>query len=176
MKTLPATVIAVMSIIADVSAQQTVPSLPDTFPETFPGSGGFPEPAQPSGLPPAYPEWPERPVRREMIPPPPAGPYMSSALSEIDAFPADTGGLSNEFRQPQTPWPFFDTEMHWPDIPERGVPEVWVPESGEYRFVPEEVERQLDYPVRSNRPWPVYQQYPGYRPMPPVRRPDYGYR
>jgi len=170
--TFSAIVMALLLQLTNVSAEQLIESLPGTFP----GSGGFPGSVEPSGLPPAYPEWPERPARREMIPPPPAGPYMSSALSEVDAFPADTGGLRDEFREQQMHSPFFEPDMPWPGIPERGRPQAWIPESGEYRFVPEEVVRQLESPAHSGRRQPMYQQYPGYRPAPPLRRPDYGYR
>jgi len=170
--TFSAVMIALLLQLSNVSAEQLFESLPGTFP----GSGGFPESIEPSDLPPAYPEWPERPVRRKLIPPPPGGPYMSSALSEVDAFPADTGGLRDEFREQQMQSPFFEPDMPWPDIPERGRPDAWIPESGEYRFVPEEVVRELEFPARSTRRRPMYPHYPGYRPAPPVRQPGYGYR
>ena len=166
-------VIVLMFHVAHVSAQQPVESLP----ETFPGSGGFPESMTPSGLPPAYPEWPERPVRREVIPPPPAGPYMSSALSDVDAFPADTGGLRHEFRRQPMDSPFFDVDMPWPETPDRDQPEAWIPEGGVYRFVPEEIVRQLESPSYGR--WqipPMNPPYPGYRPAPPMPQPGYGYR
>jgi hypothetical protein len=147
------------------------------LPDTFPGSGGFPQYSADSDLPPAYPEWPERLNRREIVPPPPGGPYMSSALSGIDAFPADTGGLRNEFPEGQMRSPFFEDDMPWPETPERARPEPWLPESGEYNFVPEEVVRQLESRTSGRRPlYPVYQPYRGYPPPPPMRQPDYGYR
>jgi hypothetical protein len=160
-------------LAVSVGAQQTV----DSLPPTFPGSGGFPESIERGDLPPAYPEWPERPVPRPMIPPPPRGPYMSSALSEIDAFPEDmSGGLDDEFPGQFMRSPHFEADMPWPEIPEMGEPRVWMPESGEYHYVPEEVMRELEAPARYLRPPPVYPPYPGYPPMPPMRQPGFGYR
>lgn len=160
--------------VASVSAEQAFESLP----QTFPGSGGFPDTVEPSGLPPAYPEWPDRAMRRDIMPLPPGGPYMSSALSEVDAFPADTGGLRNEFHEPNMNSPFFESDMPWPEIPERGRPRAWMPEAGGYNFVPEDVVRQLDFPERGSRPqFPAYPGYPGFRPVPPGwQQPNYGYR
>jgi hypothetical protein len=151
------------------------------LPDTFPGLGGFPQDGGDydgdSDLPPAYPEWPDRFSRTEIIPLPPPGPYMSSALSDVAAFPADSGGLRDEFRQGQMRSPFFEADMPWPEIPERARPEPWIPENGEYHFVPEEVVRELESPIYDRRPeFPRFQSYPGYPPPPPVRRPYYGYR
>jgi hypothetical protein len=150
------------------------------LPQTFPGSGGLPQYDGNSDMPPAYPEWPERFSKREIIPPPPPGPYMSSALSEIAAFPADTGGgPRNEFREGQMQSPFFEADMPWPEMPERARPEPWIPESGEYHFVPEEIVRELESQPYERRPeYPRYQPYRGYPPPPPppVRQPYYGYR
>lgn len=146
------------------------------FPYTFPGSGGLARPVAGSELPPAYPEWPERPARREMVPPPPGGPYMSSAMSDLDAFPGDRGGLRDEPRELQMPSPFFEADMPWPETPDYARPEPWMPESGEYRFVPEEVVRQLESPAPSIRQeLQRYLPYRGYPPPPPLRQPYYGY-
>ena len=177
-----ATVIALVMVSANVAAQQSTDAFPgafpDRFPESFPGSMDFPEPGELSDLPPAYPEWPERPPRREIPPLPPGGPYMSSALSDVDEFPADPGGLREEFHREPIPSPFFDDDMSWPKMPERGMPEVWMPQSGEYHFVPDDVMRQLDSPASSRmpRPMPMYQRFPGYPPRPPIGYPYYGYR
>jgi len=160
----------------NVSAAPEASTLPDTFPDL----GGLERPPVDSGLPPAYPEWPERHARREFIPPPPAGPYMSSALSEIDVFPADMGGLHNEFKESLVPSPFFEDDMPWPETPDYARPEPWVPESGEYRFVPEDVVRQLETSIQDRRrqqsqrfmPPPPYRGYP---PAPPLWQPYYGY-
>ena len=161
-------------LLLQISAVSAEPA--GGMPEVFPGSGGFPEPQPPGGMPPAYPEWPERPVFREIIPPPPAGPYMSSAMTEMAVFPEDTGGLRHEINEPMAPSPFFAADMPWPDTPEHDRPRPWLPESGEYNYVPEEIVRQLESPASGQRPvHPVYQPYPRYRQPPPLRRPYYGY-
>ena len=185
-RTLVATVIAMVTVIVNVAAQQSTgaypgpfpDAFPDRFPESFPGSMDFPEPGEFSDMPPAYPEWPERPARRDIPPLPPGGPYMSSALSDVDEFPADPGGLRDEFHRQSIPSPFFDDGMPWPEMPERGMPEVWMPDSGEYHFVPDDVMRQLESPASSRipRPMPMYQRFPGYPPGPPIGHPYYGYR
>lgn len=185
-RTLAATIITVLTLNVDVAAQQSSGQFPDRFPESFsdrfpesfPGSMDFPEPGEFRDLPPAYPEWPERPARREIPPLPPGGPYMSSALSDVDQFPADTGGLRDEFHRGSIPSPFFDDDMLWPEIPERGMPEVWMPERGEYRFVPDDVMQQLGSPASSRipRPMPMYQRFPVYPPRPPIGYPYHGYR
>jgi len=173
MLNIPFSVIMVSLLIqaGSVSAEPAIGALPGTFP----GSGGLARPWAGSDLPPAYPEWPERPVRRELIPPPPGGPYMSSAMSDIEAFPADTGGLRNKSREQQMPSPIFKTDMPWPETPEYTRPETWIPESGEYRFVPEEVVRQLESALPGKRQ--EYQRvlpYRGYPPAPRTRQPYYG--
>ena len=177
MRVLTNTFAAVMTLsliqAGDVSAEPVI----GTLPGTFPGSGGLTQPFAGSNLPPAYPEWPERSIRSELIPPPPPGPYMSSAMSGIDAFPADTGGLRDKHDEWQMRSPFSEMDMPWPDTPERERPELWMPESGEYRFVPEEIVRQLDSPVPGIRQeYQRFRPYPGYPPAAPVRQPYYGYR
>jgi hypothetical protein len=167
-------VIMVLLLIqpGDVSAAPAIGTLPDTFP----GSAGFARPPAGSELPPAYPQWPERPARRKLIPPPPGGPYMSSALSDIDAFPSNTGGLRNELREQRMPSPFLEADMPWPETPEYARPEPWIPESGEYHFVPEDVVRQLESPAPSQRQEPQrYMPHRMYVPAPPLRPPYYGY-
>ena len=169
---LPAMLITLLVQAGVVSAEQAAVNLPDSFP----GSGGLPQPAFPSHLPPAYPEWPERTFRTEIIPPPPGGPYMSSAMSEINVFPHDTGGLRHELSEPQMESPFFSVDMPWPETPERDRPQPWMPESGEYHYVPEEIVRELESssPVNMQQ-HPMYQRFQRYRPPPPVRQPYYGY-
>lgn len=160
-----------LNSVSAVSAETEFGSLPETFPD----STGFPMPVS-TDFEPSYPEWPDRFIRSDIIPPPPGGPYMSSAMSGIDAFPADSGGLRSEYRQ-QQPDSLFDANMPWPETPERERPQPWVPETGEYRYVPEEIVRQLETPafnVRQQRP--PFQPYPGYPPAPAMRQPYYGYR
>jgi hypothetical protein len=101
---------------------------------------------------------------------------MSSALSGIGVFPDDTGGLRNEFREQQMPSPFFEADMPWPETPEYAPPEPWIPESGEYRFVPEEIVRKLEAPATGQRQeYQRYMPHPVYMPASPVRPPYYGY-
>ena len=123
------------------------------------------------GFQPVYPEWPERFLREEIVPPPPGGPYMSTALSGADAFPDYTGGIRNEPRERQMPSPFFQDDMPWPEV--KDMPERWMPESGEYTFVPDEIVKRLEAaPAR-----PSFRQgfEPGYgRPQMPPPRPYYG--
>jgi hypothetical protein len=101
---------------------------------------------------------------------------MSSAMAGIDEFPDNLGGLSDVSTPGYEQSMFFDADMPWPETPERERPEPWIPESGEYRFVPEELVRQLENPEQLRRHQrPVFQPYPGYPPPPPVRPPYYGY-
>lgn len=170
---LAAAILVSLSIhVTGVTAQTVTSSLPGSFP----GSGGLVPPLAGDELPPAYPEWPERMVRTDMVPPPPAGPYMSSAMADIDAFPANTGGLRNDISEQHMQTPFFNVDTPWPETPERDRPELWVPESGEYRFVPKELVRQLETPTNGRSLQPQrYQPYPRYPPPPPVRPPYFGY-
>ncbi len=159
-------------------AEEAAGSLPapGALPAAIPGSGGMAPPGFPSNLPPAYPEWPERSFRTEFVPPPPPGPYMSSAMSGVHEFPDNRGGLRNEFSEPQIESPFFSADMPWPDTPERDRPRAWLPESGEYRYVPDEIVRELEQqPPVSRGDFPVRQPFPRFPPPPPVRQPYFGY-
>ena len=167
--------VSLMSVTMQVAGENTQAAA-SRMPDVFPGSGGLPQPLMNNGLPPAYPEWPERIMRTDRIPLPPPGPYMSSAMSDIDAFPSDTGGLRNNFSDQQMQSSFFSADMPWPETPERDRPELWMPESGEYRFVPEDVVRQLETPTNHRgSQQPVYQPYPRFPPPPLVRQPYFGY-
>lgn len=158
--------------VRPVSAEPVFGSMPDTFP----GSGGLPGPGMHSDLPPAYPAWPERSFRSEIIPPPPGGPYMSSAMTGITAFPDNTGGLRHEVGEPAEPSPFFSADMPWPETSEHDRPRPWVPDGGEYRYVPEDIVRELESTSPIPRPQhPMLQPFPRYPPPPPVRQPYFGY-
>jgi hypothetical protein len=122
-----------------------------------------------------FPRWPERhEVRRERIPPPPPGPYMSSALTgdsiEEPSFSQrnrhemmfESNSASVETFSPDAPWPSnFDS------------PHRWKPEDG-YNYVKPQAEQQpysvrppyynYAYPARN---WPAVNSAPG---------PDRGYR
>ena len=82
-----------------------------------------------ASLPPAYPEWPEREMRDDLVPPPPGGPYMSTGLDDFARFPG-SGGLRYEAADPEMHSPFFKPDMPWPETPEIGAPRRWLP-SGE---------------------------------------------
>ncbi|MBT8129400.1 MAG: hypothetical protein KJP10_05365 [Gammaproteobacteria bacterium] len=167
--------VSLMSVTMQVAGQDTETAA-TAIPNAFPGSGGLPRPLMGNGLPPAYPEWPTRIVRTDRIPLPPPGPYMSSAMSDIDAFPSNTGGISNDRSEQHMQSSPFSKDTPWPETPERDRPELWVPESGEYRFVTEDVVRQLETQTnsRGSQP-PLYQPYPRYPPPPPVRPPYFSY-
>ena len=172
-KNLAAMLLPLLAQTGYASAEQATASLP----QSIPGSGGLPAPEFPGDLPPAYPEWPERTFRTEIVPPPPGGPYMSSALTEINVFPHDTGGLRYEYVEPQMESPFFSADMPWPDTPERDRPQPWYPESGQYNYVPEEIVRQLESPSPMQQ-YDYARQQPFRRfppPPPPARPPFYGY-
>lgn len=171
-KTLAAMLLPLLAQAGYVSAEQQAAALP----QSIPGSGGLPAPGYPSDLPPAYPEWPERTFRTEIVPPPPGGPYMSSALTEINVFPDDTGGLRHEYAEPQMDSPFFTADMPWPETPERDRPQPWYPESGEYNYVPEEVVRQLESPSpMERRQYQTQQSFRRFPPPPPAMPPFYRY-
>ena len=158
--------------VRPVAAEPAIGNMPDTFP----GSGGLPGPGMPSDLPPAYPAWPERSFQSEIIPPPPGGPYMSSAMTGITTFPENTGGLRHEAVEPAEPSPFFSEDMPWPETAEHDRPLPWVPDSGEYRYVPEDIVRELESTSPIRRPQhPMYQPFPRYPPPPPMRPPYFGY-
>lgn len=122
-----------------------------------------------------FPRWPERRhEKRERLPPPPPGPYMSSALAldgsavsnspfSRDQSPAKVSTQSSVSKStfgPDTPWP---SNSH--------SPHRWKPESG-YHYVPPKVNNQVypaipsnyqygyRYPVMS-RSAPVTQRVPG---------------
>ena len=177
MRNLINTLIAIlMSLLIQSGYVSAEPAIGTLLPHAFPGSGGLARPMMGNDLPPAYPEWPERAVRSEIIPPPPGGPYMSSALSGIDAFPAETGGLRNENIEQQEHSLFFKVDMPWPETAERERPQLWTPESGEYKFVPEDIVRQLETPATMQRQeHRIHQPYLRRYPPPPVRQPYYGY-
>lgn len=68
---------------------------------------------------------------KSVIPPPPPGPYMSTALSSNDEFP---GGRQNRLpRGDAGSSPFFTPDMPWPVKNE--VTNQWMPDGG-YKFPP----------------------------------------
>lgn len=120
-------------------------------------------------LPPAYPAWPEREARMNIVPPPPSGPYMSTGLARTGrgfACCENNDGISER--------PQMVNNMPWPE--RRRPPRRWMPENGEYSFASGEDIEEADR-VHSGRyggqgiPWqpparpPIYQrpQPGGYR-------------
>jgi len=133
----------------------------------------------------SFPRWPDRKqVHREVIPPAPPGPYMSSALNRFStagtAFsrgknmpnknkPAIRMNPSNMSMQE------FSPDIAWPNY--QNSPNRWKPEDG-YRFVePSANMPHQMMPFRGSSSPYVYKQRPeSYRPAPqlaPPMRPAY---
>jgi hypothetical protein len=95
-----------------------------------------------------FPRWPTREqANREVIPPAPPGPYMSSALSPFSmtgpSFSRDANQAASRMRSTEMPMKAFSPDIAWPsnlDSPQR-----WLPESG-YTFVNPAL-RNSSYPV-----------------------------
>jgi hypothetical protein len=100
-----------------------------------------------------YPRWPERRmVNREMVPPPPPGPYMSSALSDFtvkglsfardssfdrDADSDELNDAKYMFESSNTTMNRFSPDRPWPknlQSKNTRLPSRWMPDSG-YRYV-----------------------------------------
>jgi len=110
-----------------------------------------------------FPQWPSRKqVKRERVPPPPPGPYMSTALSGKSIKPPS---FSNRVNKPKVTFDSSDVSMDTfsPDVPWptnlRPSPSRWMPENG-YQYV--------QPPANNNRQQavPTNNQY-GYRPQGP---------
>lgn len=124
-----------------------------------------------------YPRWPERMVeKRERVPPPPPGPYMSSALSDFTVeglsfgresdfdrdFNGDFNAIGNEVNDtdpmldsssaaidrfsPDKPWP-KDLQSKNTRLPNR-----WMPDSG-YRYVNPREEQKVDRELPNRIPF-----------------------
>ena len=165
-KTPPALMMLLMLLSGGIQAESTAPA-----------QGAEVAVAQQMQLPPAYPEWPERFRQEDTMPPPPPGPYMSSALSRIDAFPSGDR-MRHEYREGQSESPYFRPEMPWPEGRDR--PQPWTPEGGEYNYAPEGLEEELEARMRTHEPppAPAWRQQRPYPPRPPVGPGPryYGYR
>jgi hypothetical protein len=121
-------------------------------------------------------EWREHLSSRssDMLPPPPPGPYMSTALTPMPGIYEPESGVEQSTGAEMADSPFFKTNMQWPED-NRQPPRRWMPEQGQYQYVPEEVleqQKQLDTGYRRNylptRAWreyarPVYHSQPAYR-------------
>lgn len=93
-----------------------------------------------------FPAWPQRPqFKKEVVPPPPPGPYMSSALNDY-SFKRPTFGdepLQSEQAQPanrnstiNSAMDMFSPDVPWPDTRQGEVQRSgrWMPENG-YQYV-----------------------------------------
>lgn len=96
-----------------------------------------------------FPRWPEkRSAPRERVPPPPPGPYMSSALTGNSL---DTPSFFEpkkpevKFESSSAPVATFSPDTPWPSTSES--PQRWEPENG-YNYVKPQAIQQR-YPVRS---------------------------
>ena len=116
-----------------------------------------------------FPAWPERQqLNRQTVPPPPPGPYMSSALSDFSVkgpsfaintdrdelnqpvSRVDPSNVPMETFSPDRPWPEQHADKkHKRDCPPACSPGRWMPENG-YQYVQPHVTNKL-YPVEKNR-------------------------
>ena len=91
----------------------------------------------------SLPRWPERQqINREVIPPAPPGPYMSSALSGSSingaSFAADNKPAI-KLEPSSLPMDAFDPDIPWPSNSQ--TPDRWVPENG-YNYVKPAAKKQ----------------------------------
>jgi len=121
----------------------------------------------------SYPRWPEHSMpKRDIIPPPPPGPYMSTALNRfsLEGPSFDRPEISRPprrsmpaFESADTRMPAFGPDMPWPDDPgsNNSTPlKRWQPEKG-YHFVDESEKPGSVAPVYYTQPQYVYgYQYP----------------
>lgn len=111
-----------------------------------------------------FPRWPEpRQEQREIIPPPPPGPYMSLALSNFSSIePAfgDEAKEANDGADSSVVVDAFSPDRPWPKVL-RPV-KRWMPEDG-YRYVNSQASKQSNSAAQ-NRPSANYNY--GYRPAP----------
>lgn len=111
-----------------------------------------------------FPRWPEpRQVQREIIPPPPPGPYMSLALSNFSSIEPAFGNEAkeaNDAADPSVVMDAFSPDRPWPKVL-RPV-KRWMPEDG-YHYVNSQASKK-SYPTAQNEPSANYNY--GYRPAP----------
>ena len=128
-----------------------------------------------------FPDWPERKQpNRQMVPPPPPGPYMSSALSDFSVrgpsfgsnpdmsesnkpvSKVDPSNVPMETFSPDRPWldDAYKKHKYNPDCPPACSPQRWMPENG-YQYAP--LVEKRSYPAVPNR-------MPGQQNMPDMNR------
>lgn len=109
----------------------------------------------------SFPGWPDRGnMKQERIPPPPPGPYMSSALSGSSVEGLSFAREHRAARRPEPPrvrkpMEKFSPDISWPSSNNSRSPDRWKPETG-YSYVKPDV---------TNQPSPVMpaNNYYGYR-------------
>lgn len=88
-----------------------------------------------------YPQWPAHVrVNKEIIPPPPPGPYMSTALGD---YSAPGSGFTRELNRPEmgfdsanVPMDVFSPDIPWPkNLRTPKSPNKWMPDNG-YSYAP----------------------------------------
>jgi len=107
--------------------------------ETTAASGGAPQRAY------SFPRWPEKSkVQQKRVPPPPPGPYMSTALTgpSLDS-PSFTRSVRPEMKLESSSVPIekFSPDTAWPSSSNASTPGRWKPESG-YNYVNPQVKKQ----------------------------------
>ncbi len=138
-----------------------------------------------------FPDWPERKQsNRQMVPPPPPGPYMSSALSDFSVRGPSFGShpVSSGSNKPvsasdpsNVPMATFSPDRPWlnhayrkhkykHDCPPACSPQRWVPENG-YQYAP--LVKKKSYPAVPNR-MPGQQNMPDMKWPPSSRLPSMG--
>ena len=86
-----------------------------------------------------FPQWPQRKqVKKEMAPPPPPGPYMSTALSgnsiKAPSFSNQTKKRSMRFDSSNISMDTFSPDVPWPKNMTAPSPSRWMPDNG-YQYV-----------------------------------------
>lgn len=134
---------------------------------------------RPGELLPSVPEWREYAASsRDIVPPPPPGPYMSTALTPMPGVYQPESGIEQNAGTEMANSPFFKPDMQWPKD-QRQQTKRWMPEKGQYQYVPEEVleqQKQLESGYsRSNPSMHSRRAYmrPVYYPQPAIERPPY---
>ena len=100
-----------------------------------------------------FPDWPQRLqiTKKQIIPPPPPGPYMSSALSDYSVRAPSFGSDANNYEQqkpayrhrmPAAPMDMFSPDIPWPENLRQAkhkhkhqAPNRWMPPDTGYQYV-----------------------------------------
>jgi hypothetical protein len=109
-----------------------------------------------------FPRWPERQrVEKEIVPPPPPGPYMSLGLNDFPVsetpFGRDTNNPHVQLDISGAPVQAFSPDEPWPK--NIRPTKRWMPENG-YQYIEPQAEKNL-YPAMRDNPANNYYSYPG---------------